>query len=108
MQGLPFQQALLIMLAKRKRLLPPEPKGNWSCCSGIPTIFPLQVPSVQTDAILSLPLLELTGRLREGSLSPKTVLYTYLEKVSACPQCDGQITYVLHTIVCGLVAEKTC
>uniref|UniRef100_A0A8C6JMU5 Amidase domain-containing protein n=1 Tax=Melopsittacus undulatus TaxID=13146 RepID=A0A8C6JMU5_MELUD len=42
--------------------------------------FREQVPSVQTDAILSLPLLELTGRLREGSLSPKTVLYTFIEK----------------------------
>ncbi|NXT89448.1 VDHAP protein, partial [Anhinga rufa] len=42
--------------------------------------FREQVPSVQTDAILSLPLLELTERLQEGSLSPKTVLYTYLEK----------------------------
>ncbi|XP_071421002.1 vitamin D3 hydroxylase-associated protein-like [Pithys albifrons albifrons] len=42
--------------------------------------FREQVPSVQTDAILSLPLLGLTERLREGSLSPKNVLYTYLEK----------------------------
>ncbi|NWH50773.1 FAAH1 hydrolase, partial [Fregata magnificens] len=42
--------------------------------------FREQVPSVQTDAILCLPLLELTGRLQEGSLSPTTVLYTYLEK----------------------------
>ncbi|NWV36478.1 FAAH1 hydrolase, partial [Grantiella picta] len=66
--------------------------------------FREQVPSVQTDAILSLPLLELTGRLREGSLSPKTVLYTYLEKVSALevnqqtnclrhfiPECEEQL-----------------
>lgn len=93
------------MLAKLKRFIPFEPKGNGSCCPGILFIFPLQVPSVQTDAILSLPLLQLTGRLREGSLSPKTVLYTYLEKVSAYPQCDGQNTYVLHAMVYGLVAE---
>ncbi|NWV19343.1 FAAH1 hydrolase, partial [Origma solitaria] len=66
--------------------------------------FREQVPSVQTDAILSLPLLELTGRLREGSLSPRTVLYTYLEKVSALevtqqtnclrhfiPECEEQL-----------------
>ncbi|NXD40443.1 FAAH1 hydrolase, partial [Copsychus sechellarum] len=45
--------------------------------------FREQVPSVQRDAILSLPLLELAGKLQEGSLSPRTVLYTYLEKVSA-------------------------
>ncbi|NXU38128.1 FAAH1 hydrolase, partial [Drymodes brunneopygia] len=66
--------------------------------------FREQVPSVQTDAILSLPLLELTARLREGSLSPRTVLYTYLEKVSALevtqqtnclrhfiPECEEQL-----------------
>ncbi|NXM47971.1 FAAH1 hydrolase, partial [Gymnorhina tibicen] len=64
--------------------------------------FREQVPSVQTDAILSLPLLELTGRLREGSLSPRTVLYTYLEKAlevtqqTNClrhfiPECEEQL-----------------
>ncbi|NXC58810.1 FAAH1 hydrolase, partial [Aleadryas rufinucha] len=66
--------------------------------------FREQIPSVQTDTILSLPLLELTGRLREGSLSPRTVLYTYLEKVSALevtqqtnclrhfiPECEEQL-----------------
>ncbi|NWV63462.1 FAAH1 hydrolase, partial [Malurus elegans] len=66
--------------------------------------FREQVPSVQRDAILSLPLMELTGRLREGSLSPRTVLYTYLEKVSALevtqqtnclrhfiPECEEQL-----------------
>ncbi|NXH35993.1 FAAH1 hydrolase, partial [Myiagra hebetior] len=64
--------------------------------------FREQVPSDQTDAILSLPLLELTGRLREGSLSPRTVLYTYLEKAlevtqqTNClrhfiPECEEQL-----------------
>ncbi|NXY02571.1 FAAH1 hydrolase, partial [Pteruthius melanotis] len=66
--------------------------------------FREQAPSVQTDAILSLPLLELAGRLREGSLSPRTVLYTYLERVSALevtqqtnclrhfiPECEEQL-----------------
>ncbi|NWZ33892.1 FAAH1 hydrolase, partial [Brachypodius atriceps] len=64
--------------------------------------FRKQVPSVQTDAILSLPLLELTGRLQEGSLSPRTVLYTYLEKAlevtqqTNClrhfiPECEEQL-----------------
>ncbi|NWS29847.1 FAAH1 hydrolase, partial [Polioptila caerulea] len=64
--------------------------------------FREQVPSVQRDAILSLPLLELTGRLREGSLSPRTVLYTYLEKAlevtqqtnclrNFIPECEEQL-----------------
>ncbi|NXP68690.1 FAAH1 hydrolase, partial [Chloropsis cyanopogon] len=59
--------------------------------------FREQVPSVQTDAILSLPLLELTGRLQEGSLSPRTVLYTYLEKVSAL-EVTQQTNCVRHFI----------
>uniref|UniRef100_A0A669PDM4 Fatty-acid amide hydrolase 1 n=1 Tax=Phasianus colchicus TaxID=9054 RepID=A0A669PDM4_PHACC len=52
-----------------------------------------QVPSDKTDAILSLPLLELSGRLQEGSLSPRTVLYTYIQKAlevtqqTNCVQC---------------------
>ncbi|NXQ11930.1 FAAH1 hydrolase, partial [Peucedramus taeniatus] len=64
--------------------------------------FREQVPSAQTDAILSLPLLELSGRLQEGSLSPRTVLYTYLEKAlevtqqTNClrhfiPECEEQL-----------------
>ncbi|NWS80700.1 FAAH1 hydrolase, partial [Toxostoma redivivum] len=64
--------------------------------------FREQVPDVQRDAILSLPLLELTGRLQEGSLSPRTVLYTYLEKAlevtqqTNClrhfiPECEEQL-----------------
>nr|XP_021141285.1 vitamin D3 hydroxylase-associated protein isoform X2 [Columba livia] len=64
--------------------------------------FREQVPSAQTDAILSLPLLELSKKLQEGSLSPKTVLYTYLEKAlevtqqTNClrhfiPECEEQL-----------------
>ncbi|OPJ76719.1 vitamin D3 hydroxylase-associated protein [Patagioenas fasciata monilis] len=64
--------------------------------------FREQVPRVQTDAILSLPLLELSKKLQEGSLSPKTVLYTYLEKAlevtqqTNClrhfiPECEEQL-----------------
>ncbi|NXM64966.1 FAAH1 hydrolase, partial [Illadopsis cleaveri] len=67
--------------------------------------FREQDPSVQTDAILSLPLLELTRRLQEGSLSPRTVLYTYLEKAlevtqqTNClrhfiPECEEQLQEV--------------
>ncbi|NXK19941.1 VDHAP protein, partial [Arenaria interpres] len=76
--------------------------------------FKEQVPSVQTDAILSLPLLELTGRLREGSLSPKTVLYTYLEKAlevtqqTNClrhfiPECEEQLQEIQRQEEKGLL-----
>ncbi|NXT38487.1 FAAH1 hydrolase, partial [Pelecanoides urinatrix] len=76
--------------------------------------FREQVPSVQRDAILSLPLLELTGRLREGSLSPKTVLYTYLEKAlevtqqTNClrhfiPECEEQLQEIQQQREKGLL-----
>ncbi|NXH43167.1 FAAH1 hydrolase, partial [Dicaeum eximium] len=78
--------------------------------------FREQVPSVQTDAILSLSLLELTGRLQEGSLSPRTVLYTYLEKVSALevtqqtncvrhfiPECEEQLQEIQQHTEKGLL-----
>ncbi|NXK06372.1 VDHAP protein, partial [Herpetotheres cachinnans] len=76
--------------------------------------FREQVPSVQADAILSLPLLELTGRLREGSLSPKTVLYTYLEKAlevtqqTNCvrhfiPECEEQLQEIQRQREKGLL-----
>ncbi|XP_063153951.1 vitamin D3 hydroxylase-associated protein-like [Candoia aspera] len=42
--------------------------------------FKRQNPSVATDDILSLPLVELIKKLKEGTLSPDTVLYTYMEK----------------------------
>ncbi|NWY42362.1 FAAH1 hydrolase, partial [Sylvia atricapilla] len=78
--------------------------------------FREQVPSVQRDAILSLPLLELTRRLQEGSLSPRTVLYTYLEKVSALevtqqtnclrhfiPECEEQLQEIQRRTEKGLL-----
>ncbi|NXM33576.1 FAAH1 hydrolase, partial [Oxyruncus cristatus] len=76
--------------------------------------FREQVPSVQTDAILSLPLLGLTERLREGSLSPKTVLYTYLEKAlevhqqTNClrhfiPECEEQLQEIQRQKEKGLL-----
>ncbi|KFQ34355.1 Vitamin D3 hydroxylase-associated protein, partial [Mesitornis unicolor] len=76
--------------------------------------FREQGPSVQTDAILSLPLLELTGRLREGSLSPRTVLYTYLEKAlevtqqTNClrhfiPECEQQLQEIQQQQEKGLL-----
>ncbi|NWX94804.1 FAAH1 hydrolase, partial [Nothoprocta ornata] len=42
--------------------------------------FREQISHVQSADILSLPLVQLARRLREGSLSPETVLYTYIEK----------------------------
>ncbi|NXM98747.1 FAAH1 hydrolase, partial [Sylvia borin] len=76
--------------------------------------FREQVPSVQTDAILSLPLLELTRRLQEGSLSPRTVLYTYLEKAlevtqqTNClrhfiPECEEQLQEIQRRTEKGLL-----
>ncbi|NXI39867.1 FAAH1 hydrolase, partial [Galbula dea] len=76
--------------------------------------FRKQVPSVQRDAILSLPLLELARRLREGSLSPRAVLYTYLEKAlevtqqTNCvrhfiPECEEQLQELQHQKEKGLL-----
>ncbi|XP_029473759.1 vitamin D3 hydroxylase-associated protein-like isoform X1 [Rhinatrema bivittatum] len=42
--------------------------------------FKEQRPGVDCELILTLSLLELTEKLREGSLSPESVLYTYLGK----------------------------
>ncbi|NWX09008.1 FAAH1 hydrolase, partial [Caloenas nicobarica] len=76
--------------------------------------FREQVPSVQTDVILSLPLLELSEKLQEGSLSPKTVLYTYLEKAlevtqqTNClrhfiPECEEQLQEIQRQREKGLL-----
>ncbi|XP_030063005.1 vitamin D3 hydroxylase-associated protein [Microcaecilia unicolor] len=42
--------------------------------------FKKQNPAVNLESIVSLSLLELTEKLREGSLSPDSVLYAYLGK----------------------------
>uniref|UniRef100_A0A8C3MW82 Fatty-acid amide hydrolase 1 n=1 Tax=Geospiza parvula TaxID=87175 RepID=A0A8C3MW82_GEOPR len=66
------------------------------------------------DAILSLPLLELSARLQEGSLSPRTVLYTYLEKAlevtqqTNClrhfiPECEEQLQEIERRMEKGLL-----
>ncbi|OXB68545.1 hypothetical protein ASZ78_000482 [Callipepla squamata] len=57
--------------------------------------FREQVSSDKTDAILSLPLLELSGRLQEGSLSPRTVLYTYVEKALEVTQQTNCVQYFI-------------
>ncbi|NXG28537.1 VDHAP protein, partial [Dromaius novaehollandiae] len=76
--------------------------------------FREQISHVQTRAILSLPLVELAGRLREGSLSPETVLYTYVEKalevtqLTNCvrhfiPECEEQLQEVQQRKEKGLL-----
>ncbi|XP_015725961.1 vitamin D3 hydroxylase-associated protein-like isoform X1 [Coturnix japonica] len=57
--------------------------------------FREQVSSDKTDAILSLPLLELAGRLQEGSLSPRTVLYTYIQKALEVTQQTNCVQYFI-------------
>ncbi|XP_043347002.1 vitamin D3 hydroxylase-associated protein-like isoform X2 [Dermochelys coriacea] len=42
--------------------------------------FKQENPEVQASRILSLPLIELVKKLKEGSLSPESVLYTYMDK----------------------------
>ncbi|XP_062437580.1 fatty-acid amide hydrolase 1-like [Rhea pennata] len=42
--------------------------------------FKKENPDIQTSHILSLPLAELVEKLKEGSLSPESVLYSYIEK----------------------------
>ncbi|CAI5777243.1 Amidase domain-containing protein [Podarcis lilfordi] len=48
--------------------------------------FKQQNPGVQAAHVLSLPLAELVEKLKEGSLSPESVLYTYMEKALAVHQ----------------------
>ncbi|XP_039340934.1 vitamin D3 hydroxylase-associated protein-like [Mauremys reevesii] len=42
--------------------------------------FKQQNPGIQADHILSLPLVELAEKLKEGSLSPESVLYMYIDR----------------------------
>uniref|UniRef100_A0A8C0GY79 Amidase domain-containing protein n=1 Tax=Chelonoidis abingdonii TaxID=106734 RepID=A0A8C0GY79_CHEAB len=42
--------------------------------------FKQQNPGIQASHILSLPLVELAEKLKEGSLSPESVLYTYIDQ----------------------------
>lgn len=47
-----------------------------------PISNPLQNPGTQTAHVLSLTMVELVEKLKEGSLSPESVLYSYMGKVS--------------------------
>ncbi|XP_048351750.1 vitamin D3 hydroxylase-associated protein-like [Sphaerodactylus townsendi] len=42
--------------------------------------FKQQNPGVKAAPILSLPLMELTAKLRDGTMSPESVLHVYIEK----------------------------
>ncbi|XP_015277431.1 PREDICTED: vitamin D3 hydroxylase-associated protein-like [Gekko japonicus] len=57
--------------------------------------FKQQNPSVQVAHILSLPLVELTEKLREESLSPESVLYAYMGKALTVNQ---EVNCVRHFI----------
>uniref|UniRef100_A0A8D0GYG2 Fatty-acid amide hydrolase 1 n=1 Tax=Sphenodon punctatus TaxID=8508 RepID=A0A8D0GYG2_SPHPU len=67
--------------------------------------FKQQNPGVQTGSILSLSLLELAEKLKDESLSPDSVLYTYMEKAMVVtrevncvtdfmPECEEQLREV--------------
>ncbi|KFO89351.1 Vitamin D3 hydroxylase-associated protein, partial [Buceros rhinoceros silvestris] len=45
--------------------------------------FKQENPGIQTAHILSLTMVELVEKLKEGSLSPESVLYSYMDKVKA-------------------------
>ncbi|XP_061486611.1 vitamin D3 hydroxylase-associated protein-like [Rhineura floridana] len=57
--------------------------------------FKHQNPGIQAALILSLPLVELVEKLKEGSLSPERVLYTYMEKALTVTQ---EVNCVRHFI----------
>ncbi|XP_034978372.2 vitamin D3 hydroxylase-associated protein [Zootoca vivipara] len=57
--------------------------------------FKQQNPGVQAAHVLSLPVAELVEKLKEGSLSPECVLYTYMEKALAVHQ---EVNCVRHFI----------
>ncbi|XP_044306668.1 vitamin D3 hydroxylase-associated protein-like [Varanus komodoensis] len=67
--------------------------------------FQQQNPGVKAAPILSLPLVELIGKLKDGSLTPESVLYTYMEKAlevtqqincvtDFLPECEEQLCEV--------------
>ncbi|XP_015277461.1 PREDICTED: vitamin D3 hydroxylase-associated protein-like [Gekko japonicus] len=67
--------------------------------------FKQQNPGIKAAPILSLPLVELAAKLRDGTLSPESVLYTYIEKAlevtqqincvtDFLPECEEQLREV--------------
>ncbi|XP_034634294.1 vitamin D3 hydroxylase-associated protein-like [Trachemys scripta elegans] len=76
--------------------------------------FKQQNPGIQAGHILSLPLVELAEKLKEGSLSPESVLYTYMDKALAVtrevnclrhfiPECEEQLQEVRRQKEKGLL-----
>uniref|UniRef100_A0A8C3SB42 Amidase domain-containing protein n=1 Tax=Chelydra serpentina TaxID=8475 RepID=A0A8C3SB42_CHESE len=76
--------------------------------------FTLQNPGIQAGHILSLPLVELAEKLQEGSLSPESVLYTYMDKALEVtrevnclrhfiPECEEQLQAVRRQKERGLL-----
>lgn len=57
----------------------------------VPSFHPLQNPGTQTSHILSLTMVELAEKLKEGSLSPESVLYSYMDKVSDASSMAGML-----------------
>ncbi|XP_065265629.1 vitamin D3 hydroxylase-associated protein-like [Emys orbicularis] len=76
--------------------------------------FKQQNPGIQASHILSLPLVELAEKLKEGSLSPESVLYTYMDKALEVtrevnclrhfiPECEEQLQEVRRQQEKGLL-----
>ncbi|KAM7162946.1 vitamin D3 hydroxylase-associated protein-like [Macrochelys suwanniensis] len=76
--------------------------------------FKQQNPGIQAGHILSLPLVELAEKLQEGSLSPESVLYTYMDKALEVtwevnclrhfiPECEEQLQAVRRQKERGLL-----
>ncbi|KAH1167025.1 vitamin D3 hydroxylase-associated protein-like [Mauremys mutica] len=76
--------------------------------------FKQQNPGIQTSHILSLSLVQLTEKLKEGSLSPESVLYAYMDKALEVtrevnclrhfiPECEEQLRAVRRRKEKGLL-----
>ncbi|XP_023968113.2 vitamin D3 hydroxylase-associated protein-like [Chrysemys picta bellii] len=76
--------------------------------------FKQQNPGIQASHILSLSLVELAEKLKEGSLSPESVLYTYMDKALEVtrevnclrhfiPECEEQLQEVRRQKERGLL-----
>lgn len=70
--------------------------------------FPLQNPGTQTAHILSLTMVELAEKLKEGSLSPESVLYSYIGKVSDVSNMErcsrAPLVLLATSLFCGRMA----
>ncbi|EMP25476.1 Vitamin D3 hydroxylase-associated protein [Chelonia mydas] len=69
--------------------------------------FKQENPEVQASRILSLPLIELVKKLKEGSLSPESVLYTYMDKALEVNQDVNCVTDFIQECVHLLQEVRT-